>query len=91
MAETLYLSRIGRWRKVVEGGRSIGQPKRYDQEFIVPLVCAKSCLFNICRMNPTLMIAHLQIELRKHRRLKQFVQKLVYDGNWKFIWYRQTV
>ncbi|KAJ0568647.1 hypothetical protein HanIR_Chr06g0298561 [Helianthus annuus] len=50
----------------LKSSRGIGQPKRHDHKFKMAFMCSKSCLMDVTRKHPDLMITGPKIQLRKN-------------------------
>jgi hypothetical protein len=60
--------------KPLEGGRGVRQPKGNYEKLVVALMHPKSGLWHILRTNSDLMIAGVQVQLRKNPSPKQFIK-----------------
>jgi hypothetical protein len=77
--------------EALEGGGSITQAKRHDQELIVALMSVKGHLWNVCLFHTYLVIARAKIKFSKELGATQFIQEVINDRNGKFVFNGQFV
>ena len=69
----------------LEHGRGICEAKWHAKKFIMAIMCAESCFRDIIRMDPNLVIPRTKIQLGEKMSTMELIQKLINNGNWKFI------
>jgi hypothetical protein len=71
--------------ETLESGGRITQTKGNDQELIVTLMSSKGILGNVFLFHVYLVVAKMKIKFSKLLRTTQFIQQVINERNWKFV------
>src|SRR4051794_35677773 len=66
--------------KMLEGGRSVAEAKRYYSEFIVTVACTKSCLWYVIVLNTDLVVVRAEVEFGEYLGTLNPVEDLIDAG-----------